>query len=111
LNQQDFDHVHPEVPSHIHPEVPEHREKPEFHRWWVGGIGGWTAPLLAAGFTVLWSLLIFFLIGERPTTWKFGVVPYVPAQSILSSQAEPRGKVPKQIEFPTAKGRPKSAER
>lgn len=99
--RREYDHTHPEIPRQIHPECPGHLQKPELHKWWVGG---WLAPIFVAGFTVLWCLLIFGLIGERPTKWQYGVVPYLPSESIISSRPAPSGTPPKQIEFPAKQG-------
>lgn len=91
------EHEHPEVPPGTHPEVPEQREVYFFRKWWVGG---WISPLFVAGFTLFWCLIIYLLIGNRPVVWKYGVVPYVPAQSVISSEVPPPGPPPKQVELP-----------
>ena len=70
---------------------------PERTRWWVGG---WLAPLLVVAGTLVWVLLIYWLIGNRPTTWKFGTFPYVPGQSDFSVEPTPRGHLPPQVELP-----------
>jgi hypothetical protein len=81
----------PEEHTHSHVDSPAARRK------WVGG---WTTALLVAGGTILWCLLIYHLIGDRPPGWQYGVVPYIPGQSVLSSQPPPRGTVPKQVTLP-----------
>ncbi|MDO8588177.1 MAG: hypothetical protein Q7T82_14210 [Armatimonadota bacterium] len=91
------DHKHPEVPKDVHPEIPEQTQDPSFRRWWVGG---WPAALLTAGATIVWCLLIYALIHDRPAEWKYGVTPYVPAESIVSSEPPPRGRVPNQVVLP-----------
>ncbi len=74
-----------------------------FARWWVAGsVGGWLAPSLAFGFTLVWCLMIYFLIGERIRDWQYGVVPYIPGQSILSTEPLTTGPVPDQVELPLA---------
>lgn len=87
----------PEVPKDIDTGSPEHRHSPHFTNWWVGG---WLAPLLVAGGTLAWVFLIYFLIGDRPTDWKYGVVPYVPGESIFSIRPQPKGIVPPQVTLP-----------
>lgn len=59
-------------------------------------------PSLAVGFTLVWALLIYHLIGDRPTDWKYGVTPYIPAQSVLTTEALRVGPPPKQVELPAA---------
>lgn len=97
MNSDLPEHQHPEVPEGFHPEIPEQRESPAFGRWWVGG---WIAPLVVAGFIVGWCLVIFFLIGDRKPDWKYGVIPYVPGQSAISSELAPAGLEPQQVELP-----------
>lgn len=65
--------------------------------WWVGG---WISPILVAGFTLFWSLLIYWLIGDRARDWQYGVVPYVPGESVLSIERPARGEVPPQVTLP-----------
>jgi hypothetical protein len=79
--------------EHGHPNV----ESPAGRRKWVGG---WTIALFVAGATLFWCLLIYRLIGDRPPGWQYGVVPYIPAQSPLSSQPPPRGVVRNQVVLP-----------
>ncbi len=67
-------------------------------------VGEWFSPVLAAAFTVLWGLLIYALIGDRPTTWKYGTIPYVPAESVFTTSGVPKGKVPKQVVLPEVPG-------
>ena len=63
-------------------------------------VGGWLAPALVVGFIIFWSLLIYALIGDRPTDWQYGVTPYVPGQSILSTSPVPAGPPPRQVVLP-----------
>ena len=62
-------------------------------------VGGWFAPKLVVAFIILWSLLIYALIGDRPSDWQYGVFPYVPGQSIFSTSRVP-STPPKQVELP-----------
>lgn len=91
------EHTHPETPPGFHPEVPEQRESYTFRKWWVGG---WLSPLAVAGFTLFWCLVIYLLIGDRPEIWKYGVVPYVPGQSVISSEVSSGREPTKQVELP-----------
>lgn len=65
-------------------------------------VGGWWAPIVVAAFTILWCLLIYRLIGDRPVDWKYGVTPYVPGQSIISTQPLSREPAPRQVELPSS---------
>lgn len=76
-------------------------DSPAARRKWVGG---WTTALLVAAGTILWCLLIYRLIGDRPPGWQYGVVPSVPGQSVLSSQPPPRGNAPNQVILPKKTG-------
>ncbi|MBI2842321.1 MAG: hypothetical protein HYX78_02870 [Armatimonadetes bacterium] len=96
MNAEEREHFHPEVPRGIHPESPEDRESPRFSAWWVGG---WISPILVVAFTILWTLLIYALIGDRPRDWQFGVTPYVPAESIFSIEQPPPAAPPNQVEL------------
>jgi len=102
------DHTHPEVPAGLHPEFREERERPEFGTWWVGG---WLSAIIVVAFTVLWCLLIYLVVPERPVGWRYGVAPYVPGQSIVSTKPPPAGPPPKQVVLPqtggSASGRPR----
>lgn len=55
-------------------------------RWYVGG---YTAPLLAFFFTLLWVGLQFVLIGWRTPDWQFGTLPYVPGDSVFVTDFAP----------------------
>ena len=70
-----------------------------------GSVGGWFTPILVVVFIILWSLMIYWLIGDRPTDWNYGVVTYVPGESFESTQRVGPGKVPKQVELPIAVSR------
>ena len=72
---------------------------PEITRttWWVGG---WISPILVAAFTILWCFLAYWLIGDRPREWQYGVMPYVPGESVFSSETPPSGTPPKQVILP-----------
>ena len=74
-----------------------HPEHGRFGNWWVGG---WFAPLAVTAFTLLWCLVIYLLIGDRPVSWRYGAAPYVPAESVLSSEGKPAGAVPNQVVLP-----------
>ena len=76
------------------------RESPGITRtsWWVGG---WLAPILVILFTLIWSLMIYWLIGWRTRDWQYGTVPYVPAESTFTTQDHSAGRVPKQVELPS----------
>ena len=74
----------------------EHNDLSTSRRW----TGGWLAALLTAGATIVWCLLIYALIHDRPAHWQYGVTPYVPAESVLSSEPPPRGAVPNQVVLP-----------
>jgi len=100
LNRKPSNHTHDEVPTGIHPEIPEQRRSEELSDWWVGG---WMSPILVTLFTIIWALLIYRLIGDRPTDWKYGIAPYVPGQSIFTSQPVQKGTPPKQVEYPGQK--------
>ncbi|MDO8683404.1 MAG: hypothetical protein Q7N50_07985 [Armatimonadota bacterium] len=91
------EHEHPEVPKDIHPEIPESHEDPIFRKWWVGG---WLSPIFVAAGTLIWCLLIYFLIKDRPRDWQYGVVPYIPAESAITSKTGPAGPSPKQVQLP-----------
>lgn len=96
-DEQSFDQVHIEASEQEHPKVSMDKQEVERHNWWIGG---WISPILAAAFTAFWGLMIYALIGERPTHWQYGVVPYVPAQSYLISKEPGAGRLPKQIQLP-----------
>jgi|GEM_PF-2036970 len=103
MEQEIFDHRHPEVPRRIHLEIPEHEQRLEISRWWVGGF---LSPILAVLFTIFWVFMSYWLIGWRSRDWEFGTVPYVPGQSYFTSYGSTGGKVPDQVEMPPAvKGR------
>ena len=72
-------------------------DSPSTRKWWVGG---WLAAILAAAGTLVWCLLIYFLLKDRPRDWQYGVTPYVPGQSAFSTQARPAGVTPKQVVLP-----------
>lgn len=78
---------------------PEHSDTPAFRRWWVGG---WLAPLLVTGWMLIWVFVIYWLIGDRPTDWNYGVTPYVPGESVFSTEHPPKGKAPAQVIIPPA---------
>lgn len=73
-------------------------------------VGGWLAPVIVTLFTLIWVMLIYGLIGDRPVDWKYGVTPYIPGQSIISTQQAPKGIAPKQIEIPSAARNRQNAE-
>ena len=96
MSPEEFNHTHHEVLKDTCPEIQKDRHAPRSCRWWVGG---WTSALLVAGGTLAWCLIIYFLIGNRPPGWQYGVVPYVPGESVLSSQPPPRN-APNQVILP-----------
>lgn len=65
--------------------------------WWVGG---WVAPTVVTLFTIFWLLGAYWLIGWRQSTWQHNIVPYVPAESIFTSDQPSGGTPPKQVELP-----------
>lgn len=72
--------------------------EPEPQSW----VGGWTAPVLVTGFIIVWCLLIYMLIGDRPREWQYGVLPYIPSASYLTtSRPSPGLLTPKQVEYPS----------
>lgn len=73
-------------------------------------VGGWLAPIIVTLFTIFWCLMIYKLIGDRPVDWKYGVTPYIPGQSIISTQQAPKEIAPRQIELPSAVRNRKNAE-
>ncbi len=101
-------HEHAEVPGGVHPERHGERESPVFRRWWVGG---WLAPLLVTAGTLIWVFLIYWLIGDRETVWKYGVVPYVPGSSIFAIEGPDRGEVPPKVMLPEDDSEDMNAER
>ena len=73
-------------------------------------VGGWLAPIIVTLFTIIWCLMIYKLIGDRPVDWKYGVTAYIPGQSMISTQQAPKGIAPKQIEMPSAARNRQNAE-
>ena len=63
-------------------------------------VGGWLAVVIAAGFTIIWSLMVYFAIGDRPRDWQYGTTPYVPSESTYSTERAPTGKPPPQVVLP-----------
>lgn len=76
---------------------PEHPDTPAFRRWWVGG---WLAPLLVTVWMLVWVLMIYRLVGDRPSDWNYGVTPYVPGESVFSTEHPPKGDAPEQVTLP-----------
>jgi len=72
-------------------------EEREPNTWYVGS---WLAPVLVVSFLILWHLLAHSLIPNLPRTWQYGVTPYVPGESVFSTQQPPRGPAPKQVVLP-----------
>lgn len=97
MSADDGNHIHAEVPEGVHPEEPREHESPRFQKWWVGG---WLAPILVTLGTLAWCFLIYGLIGDRPRNWEYGVTPYVPGESIFSTEPVPAGPVPREVELP-----------
>lgn len=97
MNQDNLDHEHLEIPMGVHPELEEVRESPRFRQWWVGT---WFAPLLVSVGMLLWCVLAYLFIGDRPRDWNYGVLPYVPGQSIFSTNRVPHGATPNQVALP-----------
>jgi hypothetical protein len=75
----------------------EHDERPRANPRLVGG---YLTPTIVVLFTILWVLLSYWLIGWRARDWQFGTVPYVPAESPFTTQRQPTGPAPKQVELP-----------
>jgi hypothetical protein len=67
-------------------------------QWFVGG---WLSPLIVAAFTVIWVMLIFFLIGWRTRGWQYGVLPYIPGEALNTVQYVSPHDVPRQVQYPT----------
>jgi hypothetical protein len=69
-----------------------------------GGRGNWRGAIIVAlvAFGVLvWNLLAFRIIGNRPRNWSYGVAPAIPAESYASSEPPPPpSQAPKQVELP-----------
>lgn len=65
--------------------------------WWVGG---WISPVAVVAFTILWTLIIYLLIGTRPRDWQYGTVPFIPGQSIFSVEQPLTAQPPKQVVYP-----------
>lgn len=106
MSQERFDRVHGDLPGHVylHPELQLRKGTRDFALWWVGT---YLSPVLVVGFTLVWCLLIYFLIRDRSGSrdWQYGVVPYVPAESIESTAPTPTGRAPLQVEYPTKQRR------
>jgi len=62
-------------------------------------VGGWPVAIVVIAFTILWVLLIYRLVGDRPRDWEYGVEPYIPAQSTLSTKPTPSGPAPNQVQY------------
>lgn len=77
----------------------EHPDTPAFRRWWVGG---WLAPLIVTAWMLSWVLMIYWLVGDRPVDWNYGVTPYVPGESVFSTEHPPKGEAPGQVTLPPA---------
>ena len=69
--------------------------------WEPGSVGGWISPVIAVAFTIVWCLLIYSLIGDRPTDWNYGAEPDVPGKSFQSTEILKTGPVPNQVEYPS----------
>jgi hypothetical protein len=65
--------------------------------WWTGGV---ITPVLAILFTIFWTLAFYWLVGDRGTDWKYGVLPFVPAESSYSNRPFPTGPAKRQVELP-----------
>ncbi|MCE5199993.1 MAG: hypothetical protein ABFD54_08450 [Armatimonadota bacterium] len=92
------DHENPEIPGHIPTDqIEEYRNDPSFQKWFVGG---WIAPILVVMYTVGWHGLMHGILHDRPRHWQYGVVPYVPAQSWLTTRYPPKDSLPKQVILP-----------
>jgi hypothetical protein len=66
-------------------------------------VGGWKTPLLVTAFIIVWCLMIYAMVGDRPVDWQYGVLPYVPSQTFLSTRAPSHKAIPpKQVEYPSA---------
>jgi hypothetical protein len=89
------DQRHAELP---HGASLEDHSQPQMNRWWVGG---WLAPMLVTAFTLGWLLFIYYMVPEIPSNWKYHVVPYVPGQSVISTE-QPKNNDRPQVELPTA---------
>lgn len=73
------------------------KEKHWYRSWWVGS---WSWPVGVTLATILWVLLIYFLVGDRSRDWQYGVMPYVPGASALSTESLGAGPAPHQIVLP-----------
>jgi hypothetical protein len=66
----------------------------------VESVGGWLAPLLVTAYIIGITFIVYNVVGVRPTTWEYGVLPYIPARSTFSTQSPPVGVPPLQVEYP-----------
>ncbi|NLC55484.1 MAG: hypothetical protein GX774_01440 [Armatimonadetes bacterium] len=48
---------------------------------------------------VAWGLLIYAAVGDKPRTWAYGVLPYVPGESFYATQRPRKGNPPRQMEI------------
>jgi hypothetical protein len=75
-------------------EQPGYEEYTELKPFW-----GWILIVLLGLSLIVWGLLAYRLVRDRPREWDFGALPDVPAESAASS-VEPAGgaPVPRQLE-------------
>ena len=59
----------------------------------------WLLPFVLTLGLVLWGLVIYVAIPEKPRAWAYGTLPYVPGEFYSSTERPPPGEVPPQIEF------------
>ncbi len=50
---------------------------------------GWALVAVVCGAIVLWGLLNYRLVGDRPRAWDFGVFPDAPGESVYSTVRPP----------------------
>lgn len=64
--------------------------------------GGWIAPTLVVVFTILWSLLIYHVVGDRLVnrTWQYGTPSYIPAESPATTAPASDRTPPAQVVLP-----------
>lgn len=50
---------------------------------------GWAIVAAVCAAIVLWGLLIYRLVGDRPRAWDFGLFPDAPGESVYSAARPP----------------------
>jgi|GEM_PF-2732916 hypothetical protein len=61
----------------------------------------WVVVIAIALGMIAWTSAFHFLVGDRPRTWQHDALPYIPAESPLSTgQTPPTGATPSQVVLP-----------